>query len=305
MKPDDTATSASAKESRDAIVPQQSRYEDYNDTFHRYDDWRIPIGSADIIAALSRMSVPLAQQTVLDGGCGTGTYTRELAPHVGNVIGIEASATGLQQARAKLTDHNNVRIERGNILALRDSGIEDASVHGYMVNQVLHHIDEPGGSFPNVSRFRDEVARVLKPGGMLTINTCTQAQLEPEAGVFWNYRYIPERAALLRRRYIPVPALIARMQDTGAFKHVDSISLQGNIFSDGYWEPEAMLTESFQAGDSVYAGIRAEEVEQMVERFKRDSASGALSEHLAAARRRVAEMGWSVLVVFERVSRSM
>ena len=51
-----------------------SRFEDYTSTSENYDSTRRPAGIEIILEALSRGPTPLAEQVVLDAGCGTGNY---------------------------------------------------------------------------------------------------------------------------------------------------------------------------------------------------------------------------------------
>jgi ubiquinone/menaquinone biosynthesis C-methylase UbiE len=57
---------------------------------------------------------------VLDVGCGPGTITAGLAARVpdGQVIGIDAAAEVVEQAREETAGLGNVRIEAGDVYAL-------------------------------------------------------------------------------------------------------------------------------------------------------------------------------------------
>jgi ubiquinone/menaquinone biosynthesis C-methylase UbiE len=94
---------------------------------------------------------------VADLGCGTGRTSELLAPHVGQVIAIDASAEMLHTARARLAPYPNARVEAGALEALP---LEDASVDAACLTLVLHHVSDPASVL-------SEAARVLKPGGRL------------------------------------------------------------------------------------------------------------------------------------------
>ena len=100
-----------------------------------------------------------SEWTVGDLGCGTGQLTATLAPFVGRVIAVDASAAMLQAARKRLQGFENVELRRGDLEALP---IDDARLDAATLALVLHHLPEPG-------RALAEVARVLKPGGRLLI----------------------------------------------------------------------------------------------------------------------------------------
>jgi ubiquinone/menaquinone biosynthesis C-methylase UbiE/DNA-binding transcriptional ArsR family regulator len=100
-----------------------------------------------------------SEWTVGDLGCGTGQLTAALAPFVGRVIAVDASAAMLQAARKRLQGFENVELRRGDLEALP---IDDARLDAATLALVLHHLPEPG-------RALAEVARVLKPRGRLLI----------------------------------------------------------------------------------------------------------------------------------------
>ena len=96
---------------------------------------------------------------VADLGCGTGVVAAVIAPHVGQVIGVDASDDMLAAARVRVKDLPNVALERGALEALP---LADASVDAAVMMLVLHHLPSPA---PALS----EAARILKPGGRLLI----------------------------------------------------------------------------------------------------------------------------------------
>ena len=98
-----------------------------------------------------------ADWTVGDLGCGTGQMTASLAPFVGRVIAVDASAAMLQAAKKRLQGFENVELRRGDLEALP---IDDGRLDAATLVLVLHHLPEP-------DRALSDVARVLKPHGRL------------------------------------------------------------------------------------------------------------------------------------------
>jgi ubiquinone/menaquinone biosynthesis C-methylase UbiE len=100
-----------------------------------------------------------AEWTVGDLGCGTGQMTAALAPFVGHVIAVDASAAMLQAAKKRLQGFENIELRRGDLEALP---IDDNRLDAATLALVLHHLAEP-------ERALADVARVLKPRGRLLI----------------------------------------------------------------------------------------------------------------------------------------
>jgi SAM-dependent methyltransferase len=97
--------------------------------------------------------------TVGDLGCGTGALVSRLAPFVGRVIGVDASAEMLMAARERVAGLRNVELRSGSLEALP---IESASLDAVTLMLVLHHLPAPAVALT-------EAARVLKPGGRLLL----------------------------------------------------------------------------------------------------------------------------------------
>jgi SAM-dependent methyltransferase len=99
--------------------------------------------------------------TVLDGGCGPGSITLDLAAVVspGQVMGIDREPSQLDLARTGAAGRKlaNVRFEVADLqaLPLADGAFDAVFLHG-----VLEHLRQP------VIVLR-EILRVLKPGGLI------------------------------------------------------------------------------------------------------------------------------------------
>lgn len=97
--------------------------------------------------------------TVADLGCGTGAMTAILAPHVKQVIGVDASEEMLDAAKARLASARNIEFRKGTLEALP---VFPASVDAATLMLVLHHLPSPADALA-------EAGRILKPGGRVLI----------------------------------------------------------------------------------------------------------------------------------------
>lgn len=109
--------------------------------------------------ATSLLSLLDDQWVVGDLGCGTGLATAAIAPHVGRVIGVDASEEMLGAARTRLASLKNVDWRTGTLEALP---IQDRALDVAVLMLVLHHVPSPVAVLA-------EAFRALKPGGRVLI----------------------------------------------------------------------------------------------------------------------------------------
>ncbi len=94
-----------------------------------------------------------------DIGTGTGFVAAGLAPRAAKVYGFDASEAMLEVAHRNLAAFTNVELQvaPGDHIPL-----PDGSLDGVFANMYLHHAPEPSAAIR-------EMARLLKPGGVLCI----------------------------------------------------------------------------------------------------------------------------------------
>ena len=117
--------------------------------------------------------------TVLELGCGTGYFTRELARSAADIIAIDVSPELLEIARAN-GSLQNIRYEVQNACALSYS---DAMFDSVVGSSVLHHLE--------IQEALREIYRVLKPGG--TIYFTEPNMLNPQIAIQKNVSWIKRK----------------------------------------------------------------------------------------------------------------
>ncbi len=123
-----------------------------------YDETRgFPPGEEQHVAAvIVRAGALTAASRLLEVGIGTGRIALPLAPHVHSIAGIDLSRPMLERLRAK-QQNEPVAVAEGDATRLPfASGSFDAALGVH----IFHLI-------PNWQAALDEVARVLRPGGVL------------------------------------------------------------------------------------------------------------------------------------------
>ncbi len=269
-----------------------SSYCNYNDSFVYYDQNRQPNGLEEIFHSFERTQIPVEEQVVLEGGFGTGAYIDQIRHHVKEIFGVEGSEQGYEETKQKIGDAKNVRLEIGNIL---DLSFSDDFFDAYMVNQVLHHLDtEP--SYPNLTLFLKESRRVIKPGGVLTINTSSQEQLNPNSGVYWNYKYIEKAALAMQARFIPVPELLSRLGELG-FADIKTTIPSGKLFHEQYYsDPRLALETDFQKADSVYCFCSEKQMNEANTLIRSSIDDRSVHQHMEQAAKQAEKIGEAVIV---------
>jgi ubiquinone/menaquinone biosynthesis C-methylase UbiE len=275
----------------------QSTYHDYNEAFIGYDQFRQPHGLENILKILGQSKIPIDEQIVLEGGFGTGAYLGNIRHHVQMIHGVEGSDEGYQRTLHKVNNAPNVRLQKGDILQL---SFPDNSFHAYMVNQVLHHLDHRN-QFQSINAFLSEAGRVLKPGGQMIINTCSQEQLDPHSGSYWHFKFIYPAAYSIQKRYIPIPELEMRLESLGFNEFNCTISQEKIFYSRYYEDPTSALESEFRKGDSIYSFLSEVELEASNRRLRKSIEDGSVYEVMKRATTRAAEIGETVIVSARKI----
>jgi 2-polyprenyl-3-methyl-5-hydroxy-6-metoxy-1,4-benzoquinol methylase len=152
--------------------PASAIVEDNPRLVNLFDDFAHRLG----MRANFRRLGPLEGRRVLDLGCGRGRWSEEFARRGARVTGIDWSAQALEQARHRVPQATFVR------MPITDLEFSRESFEVVNCVTVVQHL--PHAVQGSVLR---EAARVLVPGGMLSLVELTAAQPGP--------RVFPRKAA--------------------------------------------------------------------------------------------------------------
>ncbi len=117
---------------------------------------------------------------ILENGCGVGMYVDRLAPHAGEIIGLEYDfQRALEARRGVAQKHSNARIvcAAGEGLPFPNLKLDLILSH-----EVLEHVADDRQAV-------EEMVRVLKPGGRIVIFAPNRGYPYETHGVYWRGRY--------------------------------------------------------------------------------------------------------------------
>jgi hypothetical protein len=123
-----------------------------------------------------------------------------------------------------------------------------------------------------------EFARVLKPGGVLTVNTCSQEQLRHG---YWYYDLIPRGAQTLRERFAPITVLTRLLQDSGFDYRGRFAPTDATIQGDSYFDPRGPLSKEWRNGDSTWSLVPEDELQQALSRVRELDERGEIEDYLS------------------------
>ena len=147
----------------------------HHESVLRSHKWRTVDNSAAYLAPHLTTGI-----SVLDLGCGPGTITADIGRRVapGRVLGIDASADVIEEARRDAGGGPNVEFSVGDLYSLDTDDDTFDVVHAH---QVLQHLDDPVGALR-------EMKRVCKPGGLVAARD----------GDYGAFRWYPDEPAVDR-----------------------------------------------------------------------------------------------------------
>jgi SAM-dependent methyltransferase len=134
----------------------------------------------------------------------------------------------------------------------------------------------------------EELARVLKPGGVLVINTCSQEQLRH---AYWHYYLIPTAADALRNRYAPLEDLAEILSDCGFTHGGNFVPLDATVQGEAYFDPRGPLNEDWRDGDSVWSLVDEDELDRAFSKLGELDKRGGLENYVARNDARRPDMG--------------
>lgn len=254
-----------------------SSYEDYTSTSTGYDETREPVGTEIILDCFSKSTTPLNEMVILDAGCGTGSYASVILNHVKKAEAVELNLGMINKARQKMFDAELEGKIAFHHASIDEMPFENESIDAIMVNQVLHHLPQDfQKDFSKLKEVIKEFYRILKPGGILVIHTCSNQQLR---NGYWYSQLIPNAVDLICTKYILIDKLSDMLENNG-FASKEAITKALGYQGQSYFEADGPLRASWRAGDSVWSLATAGELELVIAKVKALNNSGSMEDYI-------------------------
>jgi ubiquinone/menaquinone biosynthesis C-methylase UbiE len=255
-----------------------SVYEDYDTTSVNYDNTRLPVGSEIILGYFAKHKKSLSKLEVLDAGCGTGSYAKAIAHRVGQISAVDISLGMLQRARAKLWQEEVAERIQFHENSVTELPFEDNSFDAAMVNQVAHHLgDTLETGFRQLRRLIGELSRVLRSGGRLVFNHCSQEQLRY---AYWYYELIPKARDNFLQRYVPLSVLHGFFAEAGFINRDSFMPVDAVCQGKAYFHGRGPLTKTWRDGDSIWSLVDDQELAHALELVSAMEAGGELEAYV-------------------------
>lgn len=220
---------------------------DYNKASFTYDNTR---NANEAILQEFGLKINLKSVSILDLGCGTGSYLKMIFDSYGNkAFGVEPSDGMREKAIQK---NPCLDIRKGNH---KHIPFDNDSFDFIYMTDVIHHI-------PNLNSLFSELQRVLKFNGFICIATQSWEQIEAR----WYNRYFDSLVKSEKSRYPDISFIIDKAKQFGLV--IDEIK---EILNN----PKHVVTQSFiqnveEKNFSMFRKISEEELNKGIQGLKND-----------------------------------
>jgi len=170
---------------------------------------------------------------------------------VKRIVAIDLNPKMLAAAKSRLDDTKPPTPVRFCRAAIDTLPVAGATFDAIMLNQVLHHLgDSAQAGWARYRQVFSECARILKPGGVLIVNSCSHEQLERG---FWCYSFIPEVLEKVKRMS-PADTVLNEVLCDAGFTSIDrEVPYAGVLQGERFFDTRGMLDPTWRDGDSIWS----------------------------------------------------
>ena len=276
-----------------------SEFENYHETSRHYDLTRVPVGLEIIAKALGLSPTPLPDQTLLDAGCGTGAYAAAFISCVKDIVAIDLNFKMLVAAKSRVNSSKSLTPARFCRAAIDTLPLTGGTVDTIMLNQVLHHLgDSAQTGWARYRKVFSECARILRPGGILIVNSCSHKQLERG---FWSYSFIPEAVDMVKR-FLPTEAVFEEVLCDNGFTNIDrEVPYAGVLQGERFFDIRGILDPTWRDGDSIWSLVPETSLHAVLIEVNQLLQLGQMEELMRNADRHRRLVGQTTFTIAQRI----
>ena len=170
-----------------------------------------------------------------------------------------------------------------------------------MLNQVLHHLgDSTQTGWARYRKVFSECARILRPGGILIVNSCSHKQLERG---FWSYSFIPEAVEMVKR-FLPTEAVFEEVLCDNGFTNIDrEVPYSDVLQGERYFDIRGILDPSWRDGDSIWSLVPEMSLRAVLTEVNQLLQLGHMDEFMRHADQQRPLVGQTTFTIAQRVNK--
>jgi ubiquinone/menaquinone biosynthesis C-methylase UbiE len=199
-----------------SVSPTTTEHQYWEDRSETFDEDTSYIVGADLNNDIKRwlQNQFTRTDTVLELGCGTGTFSEAVAPLVKDLIATDMSEPMLHQARAKLGEHGNVQFQKQDAYK---TTFKESTFDAVLTVNLLHIVYEP-------ALILQECSRVVRNGGKVVVADVTSQGTPLLAGIRLGLRYLKRWGRPpASNRNMSLDELVGLTQDAGFLVKDDAL----------------------------------------------------------------------------------
>jgi SAM-dependent methyltransferase len=201
----------------------------------------------------------------------------------------------LEKAKSKLNGINNATIHNALVT---DLPLKDCSFDVVISTQVIHHLDDEKTCTTRergIQMFR-EVQRVLKQNGIFIINTTFPYQYELG---YWYSDFIPKAIQIFNKK-LPSQDQLEKMIDTSDMTLISMEYLEDPLMGSDYLNPRGPLFKKWRDGDSGFAVLDDDEIDEMMQEIKKKIEDGTIDKFIEKKELQRKKVGQSTFIICKK-----